>query len=147
MSLAIQDGSTVQIEYSLKDDTGRLLDSNVGEPPLIYAQGENQIISGFEKALYGMRAGEETHIIVGPEEGYGDADPMAIAEVRKESFPEGALAIGTQRMVRSQEGSTSMVRVKEIKEQTVILDLNHPLAGQTLHFDVKILNVEAPSEE
>ena len=74
-------------------------------------------------------------------------DPTAIAEVRKESFPEGALAIGTQLMVRSEEGSTSMVRVKELKEQTVILDLNHPLAGQTLYFDIKILNVEAPSEE
>jgi FKBP-type peptidyl-prolyl cis-trans isomerase SlyD len=146
VSLAIQNGSTVQLEYTLKDDRGTLLDAN-GETPLTYVQGEQQLIPGLEKALHGMRAGEEKHVVVWPSDGYGDIDPAAIAEVRKESIPEGALTVGAQLMAKGSEGTTNLVRVKEIKERTVILDLNHPLAGKTLCFDVKILNVEAPFSE
>jgi FKBP-type peptidyl-prolyl cis-trans isomerase SlyD len=147
MNLAIQNGSTVQLEYTLKDNSGTLLDSNIGETPLTYVQGEQQIIPGLEKALHGMRAGDEKHVVVGPEGGYGDANPAATAKVRKESLPEGALTIGTQLMAKSSKGTTNLVRVKEIKGHTVVLDLNHPLAGKTLYFDVKILNVEAPAKK
>jgi len=144
MSPAIQNGSTVQIEYTLKDDRGTLLDSSTDEAPLTYVQGEEQLIPGLERALHGMRAGEEKQVVVWPSDGYGDVDPAAIAEVRKESIPEGALTVGAQIMAKGSEGTTNMVRVKEIKEHTVVLDLNHPLAGKTLCFDVKILNVESP---
>lgn len=140
----IENGSSVQIEYTLKDDAGTVLDSNKGRNPLAYTQGEHRIIPGLEKALNGMKAGDEKQVTVKPEDGYGEADPQAVTEVPKESIPSTALVVGTKLVARNQTGEARMVVVKEVREQTVVLDLNHPLAGKTLHFDVKILGVEAP---
>jgi FKBP-type peptidyl-prolyl cis-trans isomerase SlyD len=146
MSPAIETGSTVRLEYILKDDTGQILDSNNGRDPLTYTQGEEQILPGLEKALTGMRAGEQKQITVKPEEGYRPVDPAAQTEVPKEMLPPNALTVGTQLTARNPGGQSTLVRVKEIKEKTVIIDLNHPLAGQTLHFDVKVLGVEPPKK-
>ncbi len=142
----IGNGSKVRIEYTLKDDAGDVLDSNRGRDALTYTHGERHIIPGLEQALMGMRAGEEKRVTVKPEDAYGAEDPAAVAEVPKESIPADALKVGTRLVGRSQSGETRFVRVKEIKEKTVVLDLNHPLAGKTLHFDVKVLGVE-PSEK
>ncbi len=140
----IESGSKVQIEYTLKDEAGTLLDSNKGKDALTYTQGQRQIIPGLEKALNGMRAGEERKVTVAPEDGYGKVDPAAQTEVPKEAIPQHALKVGTALMARSPSGEARPVRVKEIKDKTVIIDLNHPLAGKILHFDVKILGVERP---
>jgi len=145
LSPAIESGSTVQFEYTLKDDDGTVLDSNKGRGPLTYTQGQKQIIPGLEKALNGMRAGDEKQVTVQPEDAYGPPDPAAQTEVPKEVLPPN-LKVGTQLVARSREGETMLVRVKEIKETTVIIDLNHPLAGKTLHFDVKVLGVEPPKK-
>jgi len=146
MSPAIETGATVRLEYTLKDDAGKVLDSNTGRDPLIYTQGQQQIVPGLEKALQGMRAGEAKQVVVKPEEGYGLVDPAAQTEVPKELLPADALTAGTQLVARGREGETMLVRVKEIKEKTVIIDLNHPLAGKTLHFDIKVLGVEPPKK-
>jgi len=146
MSPAIETGSTVQLEYTLKDDNGKVLDSNKGRDPLTYTQGQEQIIPGLEKALTGMRAGEEKQVTVEPEDAYGAVDPAAQTEVPKEMLPPDALQVGTQLVARSPMGETRVVRVKEVKGATVILDLNHPLAGKTLHFDVKVIGVEPPNK-
>lgn len=146
MSPAIESGSTVQLEYTLKDEEGKVLDSNKGRDPLTYTQGQEQIIPGLEKALNGMRAGEEKKVTVKPEDAYGPVDPEAQAEVPKAMLPPDALQVGARLVARSPMGDTRVVRVKEIKETTVILDLNHPLAGKTLHFDVKVLGVEPPKQ-
>jgi len=146
MSPPIENGSTVQLEYTLKDDAGAVLDSNTGRPPLTYVQGQQQIVPGLEKALNGMRAGEEKNVVVKPEDGYGAVDPAAQTEVPKQMLPADALTVGTQLVARSRTGETMLVRVKEVKEATVIIDLNHPLAGKTLHFDIKILGVESPQK-
>lgn len=142
MSPPIENGATVQLEYTLKDDAGTVLDSNKGRPPLSYVQGQQQIVPGLEKALNGMRAGDEKNVVVNPEEGYGLADPTAQTEVPKQVLPADALTVGTQLVARSRTGETMLVRVKEVKDATVIIDLNHPLAGKTLHFDIKVLGVE-----
>lgn len=142
VSPAIADGFEVQIQYTLKDDAGKILDSNAGRAPLAFTQGRHQIIPGLEKALTGMRGGEEKQITVNPEEAYGAADQAAQTEVPKSAIPSDALSVGTELMARSPRGGTRIVRVKEA---TVILDLNHPLAGKTLHFDVKVLGV-GPAE-
>jgi len=141
---AVGDGSTVRLEYTLTDDAGKVLDSNRGRDPLTYTQGQQQIIPGLEKALAGMRAGEEKAVTVAPEEGYGPIDPAAQTEVPKEAIPPDALTVGTQLVARSPSGETRLVRVKEIKDGTVVIDLNHPLAGMILHFAVKVLKVEPP---
>lgn len=145
-SPAIENGSKVRLEYTLKDDGGKVLDSNKGGEPLTYTQGQRQIIPGLEKALDGMRTGEEKNVTVKPADAYGEADPGAVTEVPKEMLPPDALRVGTELVAQSQGGDRRIVRVKEIKEKTVLIDLNHPLAGKTLFFDVKVLGVESPTK-
>lgn len=146
MSPAIESGSTVRLEYTLKDSTGKVLDSNKGGTPMTYTQGRQEIVPGLENALNGMRAGDEKQVTVKPEDGYGHVDPSAQTEVPKTMLPPEALTVGTELMARARGGETRLIRVKEIKETTVIIDLNHPLAGKTLHFDVKVLGVEPPAK-
>jgi FKBP-type peptidyl-prolyl cis-trans isomerase SlyD len=146
VSPPIQNGSTVSIEYTLKDEAGKVIDSNAGRDPLVYTQGTRQIIPGLETALDGMRAGEEKKVSVPPGDAYGDVDPDAMAEVPKEMIPPAAHSVGTELIAQTQGGGRRVVRVKEVREQTIVIDLNHPLAGKTLHFDVKVLAVEPPKK-
>ena len=142
---AVQNGSTVSLEYTLKDEGGQVLDTNKGATPLVFVQGQRQIISGLERELVGMRQGEEKKVVVQPEDGgYGPVVPGAQQEVPKDAIPKEGLKVGTQLTARSGSGEARPVTVKEIKETTVVLDFNHPLAGKTLFFDVKILGVQAP---
>jgi FKBP-type peptidyl-prolyl cis-trans isomerase SlyD len=143
---AVQNGSTVSLEYTLKDDGGQVLDSNKGGDPLVFVQGQRQIISGLERELVGMRAGEEKKVKVEPDDGgYGPVVPGAQQEVPKDAIPKEGLKVGTQLTARSGSGEARPVTVKEIRDTTVVLDFNHPLAGKTLFFDVKILGVQGPA--
>ena len=141
---AIEKGSTVQLEYTLKDDAGAVLDTNKGQAPLTYTQGNEQILPGLEKELTGLHRGDEKNVTVKPEDAYGQLDPSAQTEVAKELLPASALTVGTQLMARNAAGEERPVTVKEVKEKTVVLDLNHPLAGKTLLFEVKVLGVDPP---
>jgi FKBP-type peptidyl-prolyl cis-trans isomerase SlyD len=141
---AVENGSTVKLEYTLKDDAGKLIETNKGNDPLTYTQGQQELIPGLEKALNGMRVGDQKQVTVKPEEGYGPLDPAAQTEVPKTMLPPDSLKVGAELVARAPDGQPMFVRIKEIKEQTVIIDLNHPLAGKTLHFDVKVLGVDAP---
>jgi FKBP-type peptidyl-prolyl cis-trans isomerase SlyD len=143
---AIENGSRVKIEYTLKDDAGTVLDTNKGKEALTYTQGQRQIIPGLETALAGMRAGEEKKVTVKPEDGYGKVDPKAQMEVDKQAVPPNALKVGAQLLGHGPNGQPIPARVKEIKDKTVVLDMNHPLAGKTLYFEVKILGVERPAK-
>ncbi len=145
-SPAIENGAKVQLEYTLKDDGGKVLDSNKGQEPLTYTQGQKQIIPGLEQALSGMHAGEEKKVTIKPVDAYGEVNPKAVTEVPKEMLPPDALTVGTELMAQSQAGDRRIVRIKEVREKTVVIDLNHPLAGKTLFFDVKVLVVEPPKK-
>jgi FKBP-type peptidyl-prolyl cis-trans isomerase SlyD len=141
-SPAISDGSKVQLQYTLTVDEGKVLDSNNGGEPLAFTQGQHEIIPGLEKALDGMRAGEEKKVTLKAADAYGEVNPEAVTEVPKERIPPDALAVGTELVAQGPSGQRRTVRVKEIRESTVVIDMNHPLAGKTLIFDVKVLNVE-----
>jgi FKBP-type peptidyl-prolyl cis-trans isomerase 2 len=143
----IETGATVDLEYTLKDEAGAVIDSNKGKDPLRYTHGGRQLIPGLERELTGLHPGDEKKVVVKPEDGYGSVNPDARAEVPKASIPPNALVVGTRLLARSQSGETRPVMVKEIKETTVTLDLNHPLAGKTLFFDVKVLGVARPGEK
>lgn len=143
-SLRIEHGSTVRLEYTLKDDTGTVLDTNKGGSPLTYTQGEQQIIPALEKQLAGLHAGDEKKVVLKPEEAYGTVDPSAQTEVAKELLPQEALGVGKRLMARDASGEERPVTIKEVKDKTVVLDLNHPLAGKTLSFDIKVLGVDPP---
>ncbi|MBI1727814.1 MAG: peptidylprolyl isomerase [Candidatus Rokubacteria bacterium] len=143
---AIEKGSSVKIEYTLKDDKGAVLDTNTGKEALAFTQGAKQIIPGLDNALLGMKAGDSKKVTVKPEDGYGPVDPKAEAEVPKNVLPQGAAVVGTRLLARGQDGQPRPVTVKAVKDTTVLLDLNHPLAGQTLFFDVKVVSVEPPAK-
>jgi FKBP-type peptidyl-prolyl cis-trans isomerase SlyD len=144
-STTVQNGANVSIEYTLKDEGGKVLDTNKGKSPLTFTQGQQQIIRGLERELVGMRTGDEKQVVVKPEDAYGQVVPNAQTEVPKDAIPKEGLKVGTPLMARSGSGESRPVVVKEIKDSTVVLDLNHPLAGKTLFFDVKVLGVQPPA--
>jgi len=143
----IKDGSTVSLEYTLTGDDGKVIDTNKGKEPLRYVDGRDQIIPGLEKALEGLAAGAEKKVTVKPEDGYGEVDPKNFQEVAKETVPADSLKVGATLVAQTPEGQQFPVRVHEIKEKTVVMDMNHPLAGKTLFFDVKVLDVKPPEGE
>jgi FKBP-type peptidyl-prolyl cis-trans isomerase SlyD len=139
---AVSAGTEVGIEYTLKLDETNVFDTNVGAEPLIYLQGSHQIVPGLEKALEGMKVGDIKQVTVKPEEGYGTVRAEAFLEIEKERVPQDARQVGAQIQGRAGNGQVVRARVAEIKDQTVILDFNHPLAGKTLYFEVKILSIQ-----
>lgn len=138
----VKTGAVVSLEYTLSDEKGKVIESNKGKEPLKYTQGQNQIVPGLEKEIAGMKVGGEKHVQVKPEDGYGTVNPKAFQEVPKEKIPSEGLKAGATLTARSTEGQTMQVRVHEVKDKTVVLDLNHPLAGKTLVFDVKVLDIQ-----
>lgn len=139
----IKAGSVVKFEYTLSDDSGTILESNKGEEPITYTHGEHQIIPGLENGLVGMAVNEEKKLRVEPEDAYGPVNPQGFTEIPKSEVPEGNLNVGNVLHARGPKGENFSVRVHEIKPETVILDLNHPLAGKVLNFAVKVLSVDA----
>jgi FKBP-type peptidyl-prolyl cis-trans isomerase SlyD len=142
----IREGSQVSLEYTLSDEAGTVIESNKGKQPMSYIHGKSQIIPGLEKELSGMKVGEEKKIQVKPEDGYGPVNPDAFQEVSKDKLPPEALKVGTMLMAQGPRGQGIPVRVHEIKDTTVIMDFNHPMAGKTLSFDVKIYEIKTPEK-
>jgi FKBP-type peptidyl-prolyl cis-trans isomerase SlyD len=135
-------GSKVSIEYTLKLDDGTTADSNVGGAPLVYEQGKGQILPSLEKELAGLGVNDSKKVKLAPEQGYGTVNPEAIQKVPAEMIPQEARQAGAQLLAEDGAGQKRPVRVKAVEGDLVVVDLNHPLAGQTLHFDVKILAIE-----
>lgn len=141
MTSTVSKGKVVSLEYTVKLDDNEVVDTNVGKDPLTYTQGTNQIIRGVETAVEGMMVGQAKHVIVTPTEGYGSHDLTAVHEVPKRNVPEN-IKVGMQLHGKDTAGKVVLPTVKEIREDTVLLDFNHPLAGKTLFFDVKVLDVQ-----
>jgi FKBP-type peptidyl-prolyl cis-trans isomerase SlyD len=138
----VKNGTVVSLQYTLSGEDGKTIESNKGKDPLKYTHGNNQIVPGLEKELAGMRMGEEKRVKVTPEEGYGPVDPRGFQEFPKDKIPAEGLKVGAMLTATGPQGQQVPVRVHEIKEQTVVLDLNHPMAGKTLVFDVKVLDIQ-----
>ncbi len=138
----IQDGSTVSIEYTLKLDDGSTADTNAGREPLVYVQGEQQILPALEDKLLGMKADETREVTLTPEEGYGPVHEEALQTVPLDIIPEEARTVGARLVGQGPEGQPLHAVVKEINEDSAVVDLNHPLAGQKLHFSIKVLSIQ-----
>jgi FKBP-type peptidyl-prolyl cis-trans isomerase SlyD len=143
--MTISDGKTISIEYTLTLEDKKVLDTNVGGTPLNFTQGSHKIIPGLETALEGMKVGESKQVTVEPELGYGPINPQAVQEVPIDKIPEEARKVGAQLKGKDGQGQMVQARVSEVKEQVVMLDYNHPLAGEKLFFDVKVLDIQAAS--
>jgi FKBP-type peptidyl-prolyl cis-trans isomerase SlyD len=140
----VRDGTVVSLQYSLSGEDGKLIESNKGKDPLKYTHGSKQIVPGLEKELAGMKVGGEKRVKVKPQDAYGAVDSKAFQEVPKEQIPADGLKVGAILAAKGPQGQEIPVRIHQIKEKTVVLDLNHPMAGKTLLFDVKILDIQPP---
>lgn len=138
----------VTLHYTLKDDGGAVLDSSAGGEPLAYIQGHGSLVVGLEKALEGKADGTSLSVVVAPADGYGTRDESLVQRVPKRTLQgAGALKKGMQFQART-EGGMRLFTVMAVIGDMVTLDGNHPLADQTLHFDVQIVGVrEATAEE
>ncbi len=145
--LKVMDGQVVSMDYSLHID-GELVDTSEGREPLDYLHGAGNIIPGLESELDGMAVGESKSVIVTPAAGYGEHDPNAYMDVPRREFPgEIPMEIGAELQLQDQSGNPMYARIDEIKEDTVRLDFNHPLAGKELHFKVTIMGIRQPTDE
>jgi len=140
--MSVENGKMISLEYTLKGEDKEVIESNKGSDPLVYLHGSNQIIPGLEKGLVGMKEGETKQIKVAPEEGYGKIDETAFLEVPRDNVPAEAQQVGAQLQTTTKDGNVLRPTVSELKEEAVVLNFNHPLAGQTLVFDVKVLDIQ-----
>jgi FKBP-type peptidyl-prolyl cis-trans isomerase SlyD len=138
----------VSIHYTLKDDSGAVLDSSAGGEPLAYLQGHGNLVPGLEKALEGQQEGNSVVVVVSPADGYGTRDEALVQRVPKRSLQgAGAVKKGMQFQTRTSDGMR-LLTVTAVIADMVTLDGNHPLADQTLHFEVQVVGVrEATAEE
>jgi FKBP-type peptidyl-prolyl cis-trans isomerase SlyD len=141
MTATVSNGNVIALEYTLKLDDNEVIETNVGKAPLTYTQGANQIIRGIETAVEGMTLGEAKQVIVSPADGYGIRDLTALYELPKQKVPED-ITVGMRLRGTDPNGRVVQPVVKEIKDHTVLLDFNHPLAGKTLFCEVKVVDVQ-----
>lgn len=135
----ISEGKSVSFEFTLTLADGTVVDSNVDSEPLKYVHGEGRLLPALESALEGMAVDERKSISLEAAEAFGDVNPDAFQEVPIQNVPEGARTVGTQ---LSADGFDGPIRVHEVREQSVVLDFNNPLAGKDLTFDVRIVSVD-----
>ena len=144
--MKISKNSIVSIQYTLTDDKNEILDRSTAQDPLVYLHGTGSLIPGLEQALEGRLAGDKLKVTVQPEEGYGVRSDKMLQNVPRSEFPsDEKIEIGMSFEVDSDEGPT-VLTIVEIKDDEVVVDANHPLAGVTLHFDVEVASVRAATE-
>jgi len=136
----------VSIEYTLKDSAGKVLDSSQGRAPLTYLHGANSIVPGLEKALEGKAEGDSVEVTVPPEEGYGARDERLVRNLPMRRLPNGHAAVGARFQVQTEHGP-QVLTVRAVRGDYAQVDGNHPLAGATLCFSVKIVAVRDATEE
>jgi FKBP-type peptidyl-prolyl cis-trans isomerase SlyD len=132
----------VCLDYILRLDDGQVVDSSEDREPIEFVQGQQQIVPGLEQQLYGMEIGEERNVVVEPARGYGERNPEANQVVPRDAFQEDFdIEPGMPIQVSDGSGRTATAFVAEVNDESVKLDFNHPLAGETLHFDVEVVDV------
>lgn len=141
-NMTITEGSTVSVEYTLALQDKEVIETNKGGQPLTFVYGAHQIIPGLEKGMLGMQIGESKQVTVSPEEGYGPVLEQAIIEVGKEQLPAEAWQVGAHVQSQNPNGRVMRGQVTELQDDKATIDFNHPLAGKTLFFDVKVLDIQ-----
>lgn len=146
--MKIEKNRVVGIHYTLTDNDGKVLDSSIGNQPLLYLHGNGNLIPGLENVLEGKRKNDRLNVKVEPELGYGEFDENMIFEVNRSQFDySGEIKKGMQFQMHTDHGH-QVVTVSKIEGDIIVLDGNHPLAGQELNFDVEVTEVrEASSDE
>lgn len=144
----IKQGTVVNLAYSLKNSEGEVLDEANTNDPFTYLHGAHQIVPGLENELEGLSIGAKKAVTVAPENGYGEVNPELRVEVKRSQFPEGVeIEPGMQFSTQTPDGQNVVFTVEQVQGEQVMIDGNHPLAGQTLHFDVEVLDIRDATQE
>ena len=135
-------GDTVKIHITEKMEDGTVVESSQDRDPLEFKIGEGNVISGLEQSVIGMRTGDKKTITIPPEDAFGQPREDLVIDLNKNEIPEGIkLFAGAHLNLQTSDGQVFKVKVVDIKEDTVTLDANHPLAGATLNFDVELIEI------
>ena len=135
-------GDKVKVHYTGRQPNGETFDSSVGQEPLEFTLGAGEVIPGFEAGVLGMAVGEHRTVEIEPDDGYGPYNEDMVLEVEREQFPEEMQPeVGQQLQVRQDGGQAISVVVTAVDDETVTLDANHPLAGQTLTFEIELVSI------
>ena len=138
----VKDGDVVRVHYTGKLTNGEQFDSSEGREPLEFTVGAGQMIKGFDDAMPGMSVGEKKTINILPGDAYGEKDEQAMIEFPKANIPpDMKLEPGMQLQLRNENGQPFPVTVAEIKDEVVVLDANHMLAGKELVFDIELMEI------
>ncbi len=144
--MKIEDNSVVSFNYEVKDaKTGEVVDSNIGQEPLSFITGKQQIIPGLEEQMKGMQSGDSAEILVNAAEAYGEYNPEAVQNMPREQFAGIDLQEGMTLYGQSEDGNTVQVTVKGFDDNDVVIDFNHPLAGKDLLFSITVSEVREPT--
>ncbi|MEJ2324064.1 MAG: peptidylprolyl isomerase [Nitrospirota bacterium] len=138
----IAKGSEVKVNYTLTVD-GNVVDKSKEGSPLQFRVGEGRLIPGFENAIMGMKEGQKKSFAVEPEEGYGAVNPEAFRTISRDQLPPDVEPhVGMVLYARGHNGQDIPMRISEVSDDSVVVDLNHPLAGKTLNFDVEVVEIK-----
>ena len=146
MGRQIAKNTVVGIEYRLTVSDGTEVDTTAERGPMEYLHGHKNIIPGLEKELEGREVGDALDVSVGPAQGYGEHDPERVVQVSREQLGFDA-EVGAVVAARLPDGREQHLLIAEIEDDTVTLDGNHPLAGQTLRFEVSVASIREATEE
>jgi FKBP-type peptidyl-prolyl cis-trans isomerase 2 len=140
--MQVKSGDVVRVHYTGTLEDGSQFDSSVGRAPLEFTVGAGQMIAGFDAGVVGMAVGEKKTILIDPDHGYGQKDPSAIIEFPSSNIPEGmTVEVGMKLNLQNQYGQPVPVVVMEVREEVIIMDANHFLAGKDLTFEVEIVEI------
>jgi len=146
--MQIAKGSVVELEYSLHLGDGEEVDRSPDGVPLAYLHGEGELVPGLESALEGLSVGDRKQVVVPPEQGYGPRDTRGVQRVPREAFPaDFQPRAGMEVSAEGPDGDEVTFFVQGVEPDAITIDLNHPLAGRTLHFDVTVRGVRAATAE
>jgi len=139
--VAVTKGRRVQVEYEGKFENGEVFDASAKHgQPLEFVAGEGQVVKGFDSAVIGMKIGDEKEIKILPKDGYGEHNPSAVRSFPRTGFPKDIKA-GTTIGIPLPQGGHMPAKISKVTENEVSIDLNHPLAGKTLYFKVKVVKI------
>jgi peptidylprolyl isomerase len=141
-AIMVSDGNTVKVHYTLTVE-GEVVDSSDGKDPLEFEVGSSQVIPGFEKSVVGMKKGDQKSFEISPEDGYGKVDPNGVKEIPRDNLPPDVKPeVGMTLYATSPDGQAIPLKIAEVKENAIVIDMNHPLAGKTLNFEVEVVEIK-----
>ncbi len=140
--MTIKNGSQIGLEFTLKLDDGSEIASNVDGEALVITHGNSEILPALEQELVGMVEGDTKTVKLEPGQAFGDKQTNAFQSVPIDQVPEDARKVDAMLLINRPDGKQDQVRVHEVKDNEIIIDFNHPLAGENLTFEVKILSVQ-----